>query len=129
MSRELFGFKVRDIISLHYWTNRKCSMPLGFSPTAFQKLAHPDGEIASSRAASKAGLPMTLSTYSNSSLEDVIAAGSSEHTPYIMQLSVMKSRDANLDILRRAERESAICPDILRVLMSRGRLQSRLGYG
>jgi isopentenyl diphosphate isomerase/L-lactate dehydrogenase-like FMN-dependent dehydrogenase len=72
---------------------------------------------------------MTLSTYSNSSLEDVIAAGSSEHTPYIMQLSVMKSRAANLDILRRAERESAICPDILRVLMSRGRLQSRLGYG
>jgi (S)-2-hydroxy-acid oxidase len=80
----------------------QCSLPIGFSPTAFQKLAHPDGEVATSRAASKAGIPMVLSTYSTSSIEDVVQAGQGAGM-YCMQLSVMKSRDANLQILRRAE--------------------------
>lgn len=79
-------------------------MPLGFSPTAFQRLAHPDGEMATSRAAAAAGIPMCLSTYANTSVEDVCGAGNGN--PYIMQLSVMRSRDANLAILRRAESES-----------------------
>ena len=80
-------------------------MPLGLSPTAFHRLAHNDGEIATSRAAAKAGIPMALSTYSNTSIEDVAAQGQGHESAYCMQLSVMKSRDANLSILRRAERE------------------------
>lgn len=106
MSCEAFGVKVGSIFG--GTDGFQCSMPLGFSPTAFQKLAHPDGELGTSRAASKAGIPMTLSTYSTTSLEDVIAAGSPHNTPYCMQLSVMKSREANLDILRRAESESLL---------------------
>lgn len=79
-------------------------MPLGFSPTAFQKLAHPDGELGTSRAAARGGIPMTLSTYATCSVEDVVKAGDGK-VPYCMQLSVMKSREANLDIIRRAESE------------------------
>lgn len=89
MSVEVFGQKV--------------AAPLGFSPTAFQRLAHPDGEIATSMAASKAGIPMCLSTYSTTSIEDVVTAGQGA-IPYVMQLSVMKSREANLEIIRRAEK-------------------------
>lgn len=55
-------------------------------------------------AASKAGIPMCLSTYSTTSIEDVVAAGQGA-IPYVMQLSVMKSREANLEIIRRAESE------------------------
>src|SRR3954452_23507035 len=38
------------------------SRPLLVPPTAFQKMAHPDGEPATARAAAAAGTVMTLST-------------------------------------------------------------------
>jgi isopentenyl diphosphate isomerase/L-lactate dehydrogenase-like FMN-dependent dehydrogenase len=38
------------------------SMPLLVAPTAFQRMAHPDGEPATARAAAAAGTLMTLST-------------------------------------------------------------------
>src|SRR4051794_13323002 len=38
------------------------SMPLLIAPTAFQRMAHPDGEPATARAAAAAGTIMTLST-------------------------------------------------------------------
>jgi (S)-2-hydroxy-acid oxidase len=42
------------------------SMPIGISPTAMQRMAHPDGECASARAAEKAGTVFMLSTISTS---------------------------------------------------------------
>ncbi|KAG0439111.1 hypothetical protein HPB47_016753 [Ixodes persulcatus] len=51
--------------------DQKLSMPVGISPTAFQKMAHPDGEVAVAKAAQAAGTLMTLSTFSNDCLEDV----------------------------------------------------------
>src|ERR1051325_250570 len=47
------------------------SMPILVAPTAFQRMAHPDGEVATARAATQAGTIMTLSTLSNSSIEEV----------------------------------------------------------
>src|SRR5271154_919225 len=49
--------------------------PIAISPSAMQRLAHPDGELGTSRAAANQGTTMTLSTFSNISLEDVIKAG------------------------------------------------------
>ena len=40
------------------------SMPIIVAPTAFHKLAHPDGEVATVRAAGSAGTLMILSTLS-----------------------------------------------------------------
>ena len=37
--------------------------PLVIAPMAFQRLAHPDGELGTARAAGALGLPMTLSTF------------------------------------------------------------------
>ena len=42
------------------------SMPIGISPTAMQKMAHPEGECASAKAAEKAGTLFILSTISTS---------------------------------------------------------------
>ena len=39
----------------------KISMPIMIAPTAMQKMAHPEGELATVRAASAAGTIMTLS--------------------------------------------------------------------
>jgi 4-hydroxymandelate oxidase len=50
------------------------SFPLAIAPMAVHGLAHPDGEVATARAAASAGVPFTLSTMSSCSIEDVAAA-------------------------------------------------------
>src|SRR3954467_14959065 len=50
------------------------SMPLLVAPTAFQRMAHPDGEPATARAAAAAGTVMTLSTIATSAPAEVAQA-------------------------------------------------------
>jgi isopentenyl diphosphate isomerase/L-lactate dehydrogenase-like FMN-dependent dehydrogenase len=50
------------------------SMPLLISPTAFQRMIHPDGECATARAAAAAGTVMTLSTIATAAPAEVAAA-------------------------------------------------------
>ncbi|KAM0099315.1 hypothetical protein ACP6JE_006122 [Aspergillus fumigatus] len=80
----------------------KVSLPFGFSPAASQKLAHPDGELAASRAAAKYGICMGLSSYSNYSLEDVAAQGTGN--PYVMQMCVLRDRSITIQLLERAQK-------------------------
>lgn len=79
----------------------KVTLPLGFSPAASQRLAHPDGEVGVSRAAAKYGICMGLSSYSNYSLEDVVGQGSGN--PYVMQMCVLRDRSITVQLLERAE--------------------------
>jgi 4-hydroxymandelate oxidase len=76
------------------------SMPVLVAPTAFHRLAHPDGELATARAASRAGTIMILSTLSNSSVEDVARTASG---PVWFQLYVYKDRGATVDLVQRVE--------------------------
>ena len=50
------------------------SMPLLVSPTAFQRMAHPDGEPATARAVAAAGTVMTLSTIATAAPAEVAEA-------------------------------------------------------
>jgi isopentenyl diphosphate isomerase/L-lactate dehydrogenase-like FMN-dependent dehydrogenase len=50
------------------------SMPLLVAPVAFQRMAHPDGEVATARAARDAGTVMALSTLATSTPSDVAKA-------------------------------------------------------
>ncbi|HEY0390000.1 MAG TPA: alpha-hydroxy acid oxidase [Gaiellales bacterium] len=50
------------------------SSPVVIAPTAMQRLAHPDGELATARAAAAAGTVMTLSTVATASIEAVADA-------------------------------------------------------
>jgi (S)-2-hydroxy-acid oxidase len=77
------------------------AFPCGLSPSAMHCLAHPDGEVATSRAAAKIGVPMALSSYSTTSLEDVKAEG--RGNPYMMQMCVLKDRSITTQLLQRAE--------------------------
>ncbi|TDZ26818.1 Oxidase FUB9 [Colletotrichum orbiculare MAFF 240422] len=79
----------------------KVSFPLGFSPAAMHKLAHPDGELATSRAAASMNICMALSSYATESLENVAAQGLGN--PYVMQLCVLRDRETTVQMLRRAE--------------------------
>jgi len=76
------------------------AFPLVLAPTAMQRMAHPEGELATARASTRAGVPMTLSSWSTTSLEDVAAASSG---PKWFQLYVYKDRDITLQLVRRAE--------------------------
>jgi len=67
------------------------------------RLAHPDGEVATSRAAASTGIPMALSSYSTTSLEDVKAEGNGN--PYMMQMCIVRDRSITLQLLQRAESE------------------------
>ncbi|WP_437712091.1 alpha-hydroxy acid oxidase [Sorangium sp. So ce448] len=74
--------------------------PILVAPTAYQRLAHPDGEIASSRAASELGTIFTLSTLSTTSLEAVAGASPG---PKWFQLYVHKDRGLTRALVERAE--------------------------
>jgi 4-hydroxymandelate oxidase len=50
------------------------AMPILVAPTAFHKLAHPEGELATVRAAGRAGTIMVLSSLSTTLVEDVVRA-------------------------------------------------------
>ena len=79
------------------------AFPLGFAPAAMHKLAHEDGEAATSRAAAKHGIAMAVSSYATYSMEDVIAHGSGN--PYAFQVTILKDRSLTLKMMRRAESE------------------------
>lgn len=65
------------------------------------KLAHPDGEVATSKAAATTGIAMVLSSYSTFSIEDVTAQRL--HNPYAMQMCMLKDREITLQLIKRAE--------------------------
>ncbi|MBL4689417.1 MAG: alpha-hydroxy-acid oxidizing protein [Nannocystaceae bacterium] len=73
--------------------------PLFVSPTAFHKMAHPDGELATVRAAGAAGTIMVLSSLSNTDVEAVVAAASG---PVWFQLYVYRDREATAALVQRA---------------------------
>ncbi|KAF7191926.1 Oxidase FUB9 [Pseudocercospora fuligena] len=79
----------------------KTSMPIGISPSAMHKLAHPDGELGTSRAAASFDIAMCLSSYATESIESVAAQG--KGNPYAMQMCVLRDRKITTQILRRAE--------------------------
>ncbi|KAJ6110732.1 FMN-dependent dehydrogenase [Penicillium sp. IBT 16267x] len=64
-------------------------------------MAHPGGEIATSKATAVLNVPMGLSNYSTKSLEDVIAHSSGN--PYVMQMSLLKNKGVMIKLLERAE--------------------------
>lgn len=83
---------------------QKIAFPLCVSPAGIQAMAHPDGELATSRACAKRGVHMGVSSYSNYSVEEVRAAGLAVGPlQHVMQLYTMQDRSAQLRIIRRAE--------------------------
>jgi (S)-2-hydroxy-acid oxidase len=84
--------------------------PVAIAPSAMHQLAHAEGELATARAAASQGTSMTLSTFSNASLEDVIEAGqkiiATKDMPrpeFWLQLYCFQNRKISEDLIRRAE--------------------------
>jgi 4-hydroxymandelate oxidase len=54
---------------------RRAAQPVIVAPTAFHRLAHPDGELATARAAAKAGVIMVVSMASTVAIEKIAQTG------------------------------------------------------
>lgn len=76
------------------------SLPIIAAPTAFQRLAHPEGELAMARGVGAADTLMILSTLSTTTLEDVSAAAGG---PLWFQLYVYRDRAVTRSLVQRAE--------------------------
>ena len=75
-------------------------LPVLLAPTAFNRLAHPDGEEAAARGAARAGTVMVASTFSTCSVEAIAAAATA---PLWMQVYIFKDRAVTIDLIARAE--------------------------
>lgn len=72
--------------------------PFGIAPTTLQRAAHPEGEMATARAAAGTGVPMVLSSNAGSTFEDVGATGAT----WWLQLYVTADRPSCVPVLERA---------------------------
>ena len=79
-------------------------LPIGIAPSAMHGLAHPDAECATARAAALMGGLMTLSTLSNSTIEEVAGAAPGR---WWFQLYLYRDREVSRALVQRAEAAGA----------------------
>jgi 4-hydroxymandelate oxidase len=89
---------------------RSHATPILLAPLAYQRLAHPDGELATVRAATAMEIGMVASTLSSVTLEEIAGAGrsaarelGSDPAPLWFQLYLQEDRGWTTDLVRRAE--------------------------
>jgi isopentenyl diphosphate isomerase/L-lactate dehydrogenase-like FMN-dependent dehydrogenase len=102
--------------------------PILIAPTAYHRLAHPEGEIATARAAAEAGTIYVLSTLATTSIEDVAAASTG---PKWFQLYVHKDRGFSRSLVERAERAGyrALLLTVDTPILGRRLRDERNGFG
>jgi 4-hydroxymandelate oxidase len=85
--------------------DRTLAHPILLAPVAYQKMAHPDGELATAHAAAALGAGLVLSTQASVRLEDVAQAvlGETGRGPLWFQLYLQPDRDFTRELVRRAE--------------------------
>jgi (S)-2-hydroxy-acid oxidase len=89
---------------------KKISFPIGIAPAGIQAMAHPDGELATSRACAKLNVPMGVSSFANYSVSDIKSAaaeessGKGETIDHAMQLYTMKDKTVQTRMIARAEK-------------------------
>jgi L-lactate dehydrogenase (cytochrome) len=99
---ELVPAVLRDVSTVDLATDLfgcASALPFALGPTGFTRMMHPDGELASARAALRAGVPYTLSTMATVALEDVAREGGQ----LWFQLYVWRDRGLTRELLRRAQ--------------------------
>lgn len=96
----LANARVRDLRTTVLGTEMPA--PVIVAPVGVQSIIHPDGELATARAAAELGLPMVLSSMASYSIEEVAAANGDN--PRWFQLYWPNDSELTLSILDRARR-------------------------
>jgi 4-hydroxymandelate oxidase len=76
------------------------SLPVLIAPVAYQRMADPEGEVATARAAAAAGTLMIVSTIATASIEEIAEAAPG---PRWFQLYMAPERALSEDLIARAE--------------------------
>jgi L-lactate dehydrogenase (cytochrome) len=95
---------MRDVSNLDTSTTifgKAASMPVILSPTGFTRIAHSEGELAVTRAASRAEIPWSLSTMGTRSIED--CAAENPNGDKWFQIYTWKDRGLVEDLVGRAK--------------------------
>jgi 4-hydroxymandelate oxidase len=95
--RVLCGVEVRSLETTVLGT--PVAFPILIAPTAYQRLAHPDGELATARAAAELGTVVVVSTLATCTMEAVAAAATG---PRWFQLYVHRDRGLTRSLVERA---------------------------
>lgn len=74
--------------------------PILLAPTAYHKLLHPEGELATARGAAAAGVTFTVSSFATTAIEKISAAAGAR---LWFQLYVQPDRAFTKDLVQRAE--------------------------
>lgn len=84
---------------------REWPAPLFVSPTAFHRLAHPDGELATARAAAATGTPLVTSMAATTAAADVVAAARATDPEAVVwfQLYLQPEHEVTAELVHRAE--------------------------
>jgi len=102
------------------------SMPLVVAPVAFQRVAHPDGEVGMANAAAAAGTVMCLSTMATATPAEVAATGASRW----FQLYVFRDEAVTRELVAQA-RDSGFTALVLTVdtpVLGRRERDRRTGF-
>jgi 4-hydroxymandelate oxidase len=78
------------------------STPLCVAPAGYQRLAHPDGELATAEGAARAGALFVLSTRSTCRIEDVAEVVAKHAGTWWFQVYLMRDRYLTESLVRRA---------------------------
>ncbi|RTE79195.1 hypothetical protein BHE90_006329 [Fusarium euwallaceae] len=77
----------------------KCSAPFFIAPAAMGRLAHPDGELALSRAAANEGIIQCISSNASYSLRSIVKAAPPSQ-PFFFQLYVNTDHQKTVELLK-----------------------------
>jgi 4-hydroxymandelate oxidase len=93
---------VRTSVRLGPPLNLDLGTPIAVAPTAFHRLAHPEGEAATAAGAARAGALFVLSTRSSRRIEQVGEAAARDGGRWWFQVYMMRERDLTAGLVRRA---------------------------
>jgi isopentenyl diphosphate isomerase/L-lactate dehydrogenase-like FMN-dependent dehydrogenase len=102
--------------------------PVMIAPTAYQRMAHEDGELGTARAAHRAGTVMVVSTLATTTLEEIAAE---TPAPKWFQLYVHRDRSFTRELVARAEAAgyAALCLTVDTPVLGRRLRDERNGFG
>ena len=106
---------------------RKIDLPVFLSPTAMQRLYHPDGDKASARAAEKFDTFYSMSTMANSSIEEISNISSG---PKLFQLYIHKDQSITDDLVDRCKRANfdGLCLTVDTIVAGNRERDHRTGF-
>ena len=123
---------LRDMANIDTSTSlfgRRLDFPLVLAPTGFTRIAHSEGELAAVRAATRAGIPFTLSTMATRSIEECASVAESD-TRLWFQIYTWKDRSVVKNLVERADAAGfeAVCLTVDTAVLGRRERDVRRGF-